>query len=169
MSAYFYQWNPATSALTRLLSSSTTPAHSNLTSFFHFIGRWGDAQYPDNHPLQKSIPYFGLKRFVSGPQGPIVKHLVRKGLYPDKRRVDSWLEWAVGAFMALYPCCFRGWRAWVSGVFALGLLVAIALLISRGIKRYRRRGYKRIDTEIPLDNWDSRGSTNFDRVEGDQH
>ncbi|ROV90103.1 hypothetical protein VMCG_09786 [Cytospora schulzeri] len=108
-SAYFYRLNPVTLELTRIFSPGN-PEASNLTSFLYFAGRWGDVQYPDSHPLQKTVPYFGLKRYVSGPTGPTTKQLVRKGLFPDHRGKKSWLQyyedimWAqLGYIKANYP------------------------------------------------------------------
>lgn len=129
---------------------------SNLTSFLYFTGIWGDYQYADDDPRQSIVPYFGLKRFVSGPTGPMAKQLIRKGLFPDRRHKISWLEWGVHVFMSLYPCCFRGWRAWVSGVAFIGILVSIVLGITYAVKRYRSRakGYIKVNSgdDIPLDN-----------------
>ncbi|KAH7010438.1 vacuolar protein sorting-associated protein 62 [Ilyonectria destructans] len=157
LSAYFYRFDPATSKLTTLLppnQPSSSPPSFNLTSFFYFTGLWGDRQYPDSDPRQEVIPYFGLRRFQSGPTGPRHKHLVRKGLMPDQRRKIGWLEWAVTLYMRLYPCCVKGWRAWIS----LGVVVSIVLVIVLGIKiflkRYRSRGYRRVQAEdIQLDEW----------------
>ena len=157
-SAYFYSLEPSSFELTPLSSqdpvSLSTPG-SNLTSFFYFTGIWGDAQYPDAHPLQKTVPYFSLKRFVSGPQGPIVKGLVRKGLFPDDRRTKPWVQWGIELFLAWYPCCIRGWRKWISGLIFAGSLVALGLGVGLGIKHMVKKrttiSYKRLDTEIPLD------------------
>lgn len=124
------------------------------TSFFNFTGRWGDLQYSDDDPRQKTIKYFNLKRFESGPTGPYAKHLVRKGLYPDERHTISWLEWGVLVFMALYPCCLQGWRVWVSLLIFIAVIISIAFAMKYAIKyaiiKYKRRGYKMVETEIPL-------------------
>jgi len=122
------------------------------TSWFNFTGKWGDLQYGDDDPRQRTVPYFGLKRFETGPTGPYAKGLVRTGLYPDHRNKKSWVEWGVNGFMFLYPYFFKGWRVWVSLiVFILGL-TSITFAIRYTIKRYRKRarGYKMVDTEIPL-------------------
>ncbi|KJK77367.1 hypothetical protein H634G_07106 [Metarhizium anisopliae BRIP 53293] len=157
LSAYFYHLEPTNFTLTRLFPSATAlPGTPDLTSFFYFTGIWGDAQYPDDHPLQKTVPYFGLKRFVSGPQGPIVKQLVRKGLFPDQRERKPWLQWAVGVFMSWYPCCIRGWRKWVSCTAVIGLVVLVALGVRHTVKSYRRKGYKRIESDIPLEDLSER-------------
>lgn len=153
LSAYFYRFDPATRLLARLFPSSATagPSTSNLTSFLYYTGLWGDAKYPDDHPLQKTVPYFGLKRFVSGPEGPLAKQLVRQGLFPDDRGTRSWTQRAVGVLMALYPCCLRGWRKWVALASLACVAVAAALSLRHGVRRCRRvRGYRKLDTEIPL-------------------
>lgn len=140
--------------------SSGSQEESNLTSFLYFSGLWGDFQYPDDNPRQRTVPYFGLKRYVSGPTGPITKQLVRKGLFPDHQKKKSWLQWGVGVFMSLYPCCLRGWRAWVSGTFFIVVLITIGVGIWYALKRYRlrRKGYKKVDDgeDIPLNNMDDR-------------
>ncbi|KAG5996395.1 hypothetical protein E4U52_006735 [Claviceps spartinae] len=65
LSAYFFQFDPQTSHLTRLVHRSPrddAAPIANLTSFLYFTGLWGDAEYPKHHPLQKTIPFFGLDR-----------------------------------------------------------------------------------------------------------
>lgn len=169
LSAYFYHLDPASFTLTRLLpSGSSSAAAPNLTSFFYFTGMWGDAKYPDDDPRQKTVPYFGLKRYVSGPAGPAEKQLVRKGLFPDHRESKSWIQWAVGIFMSLYPCCLRGWRAWVSGTVVIGLVALLVLGIRFGVRRYRLKGYKRVETEIPLNDLECREDVGLHRAEVDQ-
>ncbi|KAL6691239.1 hypothetical protein J3F84DRAFT_167744 [Trichoderma pleuroticola] len=152
LSAYFYHLDPASFKLTRLfVSGDNSSTTSNFTSFFYFTGIWGDEQYPDNDIRQKTVPHFGLKRFVSGPQGPIVKNLVRKGLFPDQREKKPWMQWAVGIFMFWYPCCIRGWRLWVSLAVVVGLVILTAFGVRYGIKKYRRtKGYRKLETDIPL-------------------
>ncbi|KAK1689447.1 hypothetical protein BDP55DRAFT_691595 [Colletotrichum godetiae] len=93
-------------------------ASTNLTSFLHYSGIWGDFQYPDDHPRQKIVPYFGLKGYVSGPTGPNTKQLVRKGLFPDHLERRNLL----------------GWRAWISGIAFIGLTVCLVLGIKRSLK-----------------------------------
>lgn len=148
------------------------PERSNLTSFLYFAGRWGDFQYPDNHPRQKTVPYFSLKRYVSGPRGPTTKQLVRKGLFPDHRGKKSWLQWGVRIFMSLYPCCLRGWRAWLSGTIFVRILVSIVLGTIYAVKRYRSRteGYKRVDTgaDVPLNDLCFRDDIGVVHTEADQ-
>ncbi|UKZ74667.1 hypothetical protein TrVFT333_002337 [Trichoderma virens FT-333] len=160
LSAYFYHLDPTNFKLTRLfLSGSNSSAASNFTSFFYFTGLWGDAQYPDDDIRQKTVPHFGLKRFVSGPQGPIVKSLVRKGLFPDEREKKPWMQWAVGIFMFWYPCCLRGWRVWASLTVVIGFVILTAFGIRYGIKRYRTKGYKKLETDIPLNDMSYREET----------
>lgn len=171
LSAYFYHLDPDSFTLTRLFPAGSNESHaSNLTSFFYFDGIWGDAQYPDDNPRQKTVPHFGLKRYVSGPQGPAVKRLLRKGLMPDHARRKSWLEWGVGIFMSLYPCCFRGWRVWVTLALVIGVIVLMVLGILRGVRRYRNRlrGYEKVDTEIAMEDLDSRQGRLLHRAEEDE-
>lgn len=159
-SAYFYRFNPANSTLTRLFpAGSRVDTASSLTSYLYFTGIWGDAQYPDDNPIQKTVPRFGLKRFTSGPTGPLTKQLVRKGLFPDHRSKKSWTEYAVGVYMFFYPCCLRGWRAWVSMGMVMALVVATCWGSIRAVRSYRRKsGYKKLDTEIPLNDVGGNGS-----------
>ncbi|GJD01100.1 vacuolar protein sorting-associated protein 62 [Colletotrichum higginsianum] len=135
-------------------SYPTPPPPSNLTSFFYYSGRWGDTSYPDSDPRQETVPRFKLRRFQTGPTGPRHKHLVRKGLKPDQRRKMGWMEWGVGVYMSLYPCCLRGWRAWVS-MGLVGALVSAAVVgVVVGIRRHRTNKYRRLQAEdIPLDDW----------------
>lgn len=157
LSAYFYHLDPISFTLTQLAPpGSSPPATSNITSFFYYTGLWGDAQYPDNDSRQKTVPHFGIKRFVSGPTGPATKQLVRKGIAPDEGKHRSWTEWAVGVVMSLYPCCIRGWRKWVWGFVLLGVLLSVPFGIWYALRRYKtRRGYKRVETDVQLDdlNW----------------
>jgi hypothetical protein len=155
-SAYYFSFDPATETvapLSRPESTTTSPGvTTNSTSFFYFDGLWGDAQWPDSDPRQKTVPYFGIKRYTSGPTGPAFKQLVRKGLVPDHRSKDPWIKWAVGVFMSVYPCCIRGWRIWVSSGVLVFVLVSVVLGLRYSIRRYRarKRGYKRINAEIPM-------------------
>ncbi|KAK7743285.1 hypothetical protein SLS53_004370 [Cytospora paraplurivora] len=161
-SAYFYRFDPVTSKLTRIFTPGS-PGVGNSTSFLYYAGRWGDLQYPDDNPRQQTVPYFGMKRYVSGPTGPLTKQLVRKQLSPGRRQKMSWVQWGVGIFMSMYPTFFRGWRAWLSGIVFIGLLVSIVFGIRYAVKRYRLRtkGYKKIDTgaDIPLDSMGYRDDT----------
>ncbi|TFA97889.1 Putative vacuolar protein sorting-associated protein TDA6 [Trichoderma ghanense] len=165
LSAYFYHLDPATFELTHIFQpKSNVSAATNLTSFFYYTGLWGDAQYPDSDPRQKTVPHFGLKRFVSGPQGPIVKQLVRKKLSPDNPGKKSWMQWAVGVFMSLYPCCLRGWRVWVSATVAITIVIlaifGVRYSVKYGMKRYRaRKGYRKLDTDIPLNDINGSGES----------
>ncbi|CAI0649747.1 unnamed protein product [Colletotrichum noveboracense] len=158
LSAYFYRFHADSFTVTRIeppeQSSPKLPLDANLTSLFYYTGRWGDLQWPDSDPRQETVPRFGLKRFESGPTGPRHKHLVRKGLKPDHRRKMGWTEWAVGVYMAWYPCCLKGWRKWVLFGGFVVILSAIVVGIVIGIRRYTRRKYQRLQAEdIPLDDW----------------
>ncbi|POS73094.1 vacuolar protein sorting-associated protein 62 [Diaporthe helianthi] len=152
-SAYFYRFDALTSKLARIFPPGA-PQASNFTSAIYFPGLWGDTQYPDSDPRQMTVPRFGLKRYVSGPTGPMSKQLVRKALFPDHRAPKSWLQWGVGIFMALYPCCLRGWRVWVSGTLLIVVLVSITISIIVAARRYRSKkmGYEKVSAgaDIPL-------------------
>lgn len=152
LSAYFYHLDPTSFSLTRLFPPDSEPSsNTNSTSFLYYTGLWGDAEYAYYNPRQWTLPWIGMKRFVSGPTGPAKKQLVRRGLVPD-RRTRSFAQLAVGIFMSLYPCCLRGWRAWVSGIVLMGFMILTILGIKVGLKRLKRRGYyRKVETEIPLD------------------
>ncbi|KXH47425.1 vacuolar protein sorting-associated protein 62 [Colletotrichum simmondsii] len=158
LSAYFYHFDKESFTVTRLdppaKSSPTPPPSSNLTSFFYYSGRWGDIAYPASDPRQEIVPKFGLKRIESGPTGPRHKHLVRKGLKPDQRRKMGWMEWGVGIYMSLYPCCLRGWRRWVFMGLIIAVLSGAVIGVVVAVKKYRNRKYTRLQAEdIPLDDW----------------
>ncbi|KAH7313607.1 hypothetical protein B0I35DRAFT_435545 [Stachybotrys elegans] len=164
LSAYFYRFEPETVTLVRLAPPSrvsTSEATSNLTSFFYFMGRWGDRQFPDSDPRQMSIPRFGIKRFESGPTGPRFKHLIRNTLYPNEVRKVSWLEWGIGVYMSWYPCCLKGWRVWVSitvlTLLVVGSSVGLYFGVRYGLRKFRatRSDYRAVHEEdILLDDWD---------------
>jgi hypothetical protein len=63
--------------------------------------------------------------------------------------------------MSLYPCCLRGWRAWVSGSILISVLTSIVVSTIFAVRRYRSRkkGYEKVDTgvDIPLNDLDYRG------------
>ncbi|KAK1675517.1 vacuolar protein sorting-associated protein 62 [Colletotrichum godetiae] len=158
LSAYFYHFDKESFTVTRLdppgKSSPTPPPSSNLTSFFYYSGRWGDIAYPASDPRQEIVPKFGLKRVESGPTGPRHKHLVRKGLKPDQRRKMGWMEWGVGIYMSLYPCCLRGWRRWVFIGFIIAVLSGAVIGAVVAVKKYRNSKYTRLQAEdVPLRDW----------------
>ncbi|KAI7780542.1 hypothetical protein LA080_015943 [Diaporthe eres] len=171
-SAYFYRFDALTSELARIFPPGS-PEGSNFTSAIYFSGLWGDVQYPDSDPRQTTEPRFGLKRYVSGPSGPITKKLVRKGLFPDHREPKTWLQWGIGLFMSLYPCCLRGWRVWASGMILLCMLISMIFGVIYAVRRYRSRkaGYKKIDTGagIPLNNLDYRDDITEHSHPSDDH
>ena len=174
-SAWAYQYDSANATMRPLplpgVDESQTP--SGVDSFIHYRGVWGDERYPDSHPDQETVPYFGIKRFISGPTGPIMKALVRKGLEPEPRRL-SWLEWAVQKFMALYPYCFRGWRKWITCAVVVLMLLVVGLTTRCLIVRRRRRRavYTKVDTDIPMDEFGSEadsGSETRKSIESREH
>ncbi|EGR49687.1 uncharacterized protein TRIREDRAFT_105775 [Trichoderma reesei QM6a] len=144
LSAYFYHLNPATFQLTHLFQSeSNVSKGSNLTSFFYYTGLWGDAQYPDSDSRQKTVPHFGLKRFVSGPQGPISKQLVRKKLSPNHPGKITWMQWMCVAISETY----------LRGPLIYGIPTAACTLTTAHITAYGLRNLKessRMGHLIPL-------------------
>lgn len=156
LSAYFYHFDAHTTTFTRILSPNETSISpsSNLTSFLYFSGLWGNLQLAETDPRQETVPYVGMKRFVTGPTGPRHKQLVRKGLRPDSRRRHGWSERGVYILMFLYPRFLKGWRKWVSLLFVVVIAAGLVLGIRRGIKRFSKSPYRKLHTEdIHLDDW----------------
>lgn len=156
LSAYFLRFHPSNSTVVPIYQSPPQRSDSPIpTSFFYFTGRWGDEEYPKTDPRQIEVPGFGFSRFSSGPTGPRAKHLVRKGLYPDRRRVKPWLEWRIEWIVRLWPCCIRGWRKWVSGLVVVGVVVGLGVGVVVGTMAawrrvggfWRRRGYQKVGGE----------------------
>ncbi|EXJ77425.1 hypothetical protein A1O3_09651 [Capronia epimyces CBS 606.96] len=135
--AYFYKYDPATDVLTPA-DPGTYP-----TDWFHFEGAWGDKKYKDSDPRQKTVPYFGLKKYDNGPTGPKFKHLVRKGLVPDEPPERNLMKALVGFYLSLYGCCLHGHNPWVVVVFTIVVLAAIIFLAAftfrKGCLFLRRR------------------------------
>lgn len=75
LSAYYYSYDANTKAFTAY--DDSTPVN-----WLNFIGQWGDAQYPDSDPRQKSIFDLAYK-YVGGPTGPEDKQLNRTEVCPD--------------------------------------------------------------------------------------
>lgn len=167
LSAYVYMMhtdNWSMEPLTWLGSDEPMPEGDD--AFINYKGLWGDEQYLDSHPEQKTVPYFGLKRFVSGPTGPTRKSLQRQTLSP-RPRSKSWTEWAVGVLLYWYPCCIRGWRKWLSLVVLISFPFLIIIGLRHGVRDARRRwkkDYTRIDTEIPLEDMVSESSRSSTRL-----
>ncbi|QDS76337.1 hypothetical protein FKW77_002752 [Venturia effusa] len=156
-SAYFYRLNQETFTVQRLFTNDEVESRTgNLTSWFYYEGKWGDAQYPDSDPRQRKVPHFGLPRFVSGPTGPRAKQLIRRGLYPDHRHKKTWVQIGIEIVM------LEGWKRWAAAIIAIVLLGAILAAIVLGIVwvvRLVRRGivstrgeYQMVGTEeeIPM-------------------
>lgn len=114
--AYFYTYDPATQTFSAV--DEGTP-----TDWLSFNGQWGDARYPDSDPRQTTIPYFHLKKYDGGPNGPEFKHLVRKGLVPDEKPKTPLIKTLVHWYMGWYGCCLKGMNPWV---VVVGLLIALA-------------------------------------------
>ncbi|PBP24049.1 hypothetical protein BUE80_DR005137 [Diplocarpon rosae] len=74
LSAYFYNFDGN--------SSSFESIDGSPVGAMYYRGRWGDQQYSDKDPRQ-SPPFFGFRKFVSGPTGPWDKQLNRTNICPD--------------------------------------------------------------------------------------
>ncbi|RKF60309.1 putative vacuolar protein sorting-associated protein TDA6 [Erysiphe neolycopersici] len=73
-SANFYTFDPA--------SNTINAVDSSPVGIMNFKGRWGDAEYSGNSHGQQS--FFGFKKYVDGPTGPLDKDLNRKNICPDR-------------------------------------------------------------------------------------
>ncbi|CAG9948541.1 unnamed protein product [Clonostachys rosea f. rosea IK726] len=153
-SAFFYRYDPKSSTFTSLQrDGSKNPALARADSFIYYKGLWGDEKYPDASPDQATVPYFGLKRFVPGPTGPVMKALIRNGLGPNGGAKRSWPEYIVGVFMFWYPCCIRGWRKYVSLMMFALCLMLVGFGGYRFVvkKRLQKQKYSKLETDIPLE------------------
>lgn len=170
LSVYAYQLDTESYTMSPLsLPGSDESPPAGVDSFIHFKGIWGDEQFPDSNPNQETVPYFGLKRFVSGPTGPIMKSLIRKDIGPGPR-TKTWVEWAVQNLMGWYPCCIRGWRKWISLIVLVLLLVMFGLGVRYLVmKRFRRKEYARLDAEIPLEDLVSESTSSSRRMSNADH
>lgn len=74
LSSYFYKYSANASAF--------EPINGSPVGAMYYRGRWGDQQYPDSDPKQPP-PFFGFRKFVSGPTGPWDKDLNRTKVCPD--------------------------------------------------------------------------------------
>ncbi|KAJ9605389.1 hypothetical protein H2200_010046 [Cladophialophora chaetospira] len=119
--AYFYTYDPETETFTAA-DPGTAP-----TDWLYFNGNWGDARYPDSDPRQYTVPYFHLKKYDGGPNGPKFKHLVRKGLVPDEKPKTPLMKTLVHWYMGWYRCCLKGINPWV---VVVTLLIAFAASIA---------------------------------------
>jgi len=55
------------------------------TEWLHFIGRWGDEQYPDDDPRQVNLLNLNITwLYETGPTGPLDKELNRTDICPDR-------------------------------------------------------------------------------------
>jgi Vacuolar protein sorting-associated protein 62 len=172
--AYFYKYDPTTDILTAA-EPGTDP-----TDWFHFNGAWGDKKYADTDPRQKTVPYFGLKKYENGPTGPKFKHLVRKGLFPDEPEKPNLMKTLVRWYMSMYDSYLRGWNPWVVIIFVVLVLVATICLMVFAVrrigplmkgwfmnlrKRWRRQDNEAQDSEVHLgllDPTESRGAEEED-------
>ncbi|OAP55667.1 hypothetical protein AYL99_09819 [Fonsecaea erecta] len=125
--AYFYHYEPHTGVFTAAgPDGGGGGGDDDPTDWLNFNGHWGDKQYPDTDPRQETVPYFGLKKFNDGPNGPKFKHLVRKGLMPDVKEKPHLMKTLVHWYLGLYGCCLRGINPWVV-VVSVVLVAAVAV------------------------------------------
>ncbi|KAK6522462.1 hypothetical protein TWF281_003023 [Arthrobotrys megalospora] len=74
LSAYYYSF--------RGDSNTFTPYDPvSPVNWLYFKGKWGDQQYPANHPGQYVL--FGQARYGNGPTGPLDKELQRSAVCPS--------------------------------------------------------------------------------------
>ncbi|OAL34113.1 hypothetical protein AYO20_06568 [Fonsecaea nubica] len=135
--AYFYRYDPQTGG--RGIFTAADPAGTDPADWLNFNGNWGDKQYPDTDPRQETVPYFGLKKFNSGPNGPKFKHLVRKGLVPDVGEKPNLIKTLVHWYMGMYGCCLRGINPWVVVVLVVLVVAVSVALCVFACKRVRPR------------------------------
>jgi hypothetical protein len=114
--AYLYKYDPLSDIL------SPAGSESNPVDWFHFIGHWGDEQLPDSDEHQKTVPHFGLKKYVGGPTGPKFKHLDRSGISPVRVPDQQLLRMAVRTYIYVYNLVHNP-VAWIVLVL---IIVAVA-------------------------------------------
>ncbi|KAK2775437.1 hypothetical protein FQN52_004007 [Onygenales sp. PD_12] len=78
LSAYAYSYDNATGKFTPF--DARWPVQ-----YLYFDGRWGDQQLPDDAEGQENV--FGQRKYVSAPNGPKFKGLVREKVCPDSVEV----------------------------------------------------------------------------------
>lgn len=113
------------------------------TDWLNFNGNWGDKQYLDSDPRQTTVPYFGLKKYNNGPNGPKFKNLIRSGVMPDKKEKANRMKSLVHWYLGLYGCCLKGINFWVvvvSLIITLAALIAVCVFSVR-LLRPRVRGW----------------------------
>jgi hypothetical protein len=74
LSSYFYNYHAE--------NHSFESINGAPLGAMYYRGKWGDEQYPDEDPRQPA-PFFGFRKFVSGPTGPWTKQLNRTKICPD--------------------------------------------------------------------------------------
>jgi hypothetical protein len=114
--AYLYKYDSLLDIL------SPVGSESYPVDWFHFIGRWGDQQLPDSNEYQKTVPHFGLKKYVDGPTGPKFKHLDRPGISPVTVTDQKLLRMAVRIYIYMYNLVHHP-VAWIVLVL---IIVAVA-------------------------------------------
>lgn len=135
LSSYYYTYAAAASTPDPWAGTFTpispSPA-STPTSFLHFTGRWGDAEYPETDPRQKGKGLFSFKKFVGGPTGPTDKQLVRAQVWPQN-------QWSSGQRLRTG----LGVKSWVRD--GLARLACFGKLAEEGRRARALKGVKRIN------------------------
>ena len=74
LSTYYYNYHAS--------NSSFEGINNAPVGAMTYKGRWGDEQYSDDDTRQPA-PFFGFRKFVSGPTGPWDKQLNRTKVCPE--------------------------------------------------------------------------------------
>ncbi|OCT44075.1 putative vacuolar protein sorting-associated protein TDA6 [Cladophialophora carrionii] len=83
---YEYDWDASTGVFTAYdntgasSSPTTTTTAATTAAWLAFLGRWGDAQLPDDADGQVDV--FGQRKYTAGPTGPVDKDLGRQAVCP---------------------------------------------------------------------------------------
>jgi hypothetical protein len=127
--AYYYLYNHSTGTFE---AADPTTTH---TDWLDFNGAWGDKQYPDTDPRQKIVPYFKLKKYQSGPDGPKFKNLVRNGIMPDTPPRDPMMKKLVRWYLSWYGCCLKGHEPWVVEIVLLLIFVVFIVVVILALRK----------------------------------
>lgn len=120
-------------------AGTITPTAANLEapiSWFHYRGRWGDAELPKSDKRQYHAPIVGEKAFVDGPRGPRFKGLGRTDVCP-LHITGCKLNGTIAPRLWLINWMYN-W-VWIWGGFLVASLLGIGLVFSL---RHTRRGAK---------------------------
>ncbi|ETI28564.1 hypothetical protein G647_01014 [Cladophialophora carrionii CBS 160.54] len=77
-STYAYDWDASTGVFAAYHNTGASPTTTMTTAWLAFLGRWGDAQLPDDADGQVDV--FGQRKYTAGPTGPVDKDLGRQAV-----------------------------------------------------------------------------------------